>query len=51
MYHFKRIYVIYLKLMKENQKIPTYNRLDLETLGFWPIMRNNLPNTDDVLLP
>ena len=29
---------MYLKLMKKNQKITTCNRLDLEALGFWPIM-------------
>ena len=30
-------YEIYLKLVKENWKL-TCNWLDLETLGFWPIM-------------
>ena len=32
-----------LNLMKKNQKITTYNQLDLETLEFWPIMPKNLP--------
>ena len=33
--HFQKIYAIYLKLMKENQKIITCNQLGLETLKFW----------------
>jgi hypothetical protein len=33
---------IYLMLVKENQKITTCNQLDLEALGFWVIMTNNL---------
>ena len=32
-----------LKLMTKNQKMSTYNRLDLKTLGSRPIMPNNLP--------
>ena len=41
--HFRGIYEIYLKFFKKIQKITTYNRLDLNTLGFWPIIPNNLP--------
>ena len=36
--HFRGIYEIYLELTKKKWKIITCNRLDLETLGFWPIM-------------
>ena len=35
---FRGIYGIYLKLIMKNRKIRTYNRLDLETLGFGPVM-------------
>ena len=31
-HRFRRIYEIYLTLMKENQSITTWNRLDLGTL-------------------
>jgi hypothetical protein len=30
--------------MRKKQKITTCNQLDLETLGFWPIMLKNLPS-------
>ena len=37
--HFRGIYYICLNLKKEDQKISTCNRLNLETtLGSWPIM-------------
>ena len=32
--HFRRIYGIYLNVIKTNQKITTCNHLDLETLEF-----------------
>ena len=38
------IHEIYLKLMKINQIITTWNRLDLETLGFGLIVPENLPD-------
>ena len=34
---------IFLKLIKKNRKMSTYNRLDLETLGSRPNMPKNLP--------
>ena len=37
------IYGIYLKSVKENQKMSTCNHLDLKTLGSRPIMPNNVP--------
>ena len=37
--HLRESYgIIYLQLMKKNQKMSTYNRLDLDTLEFWPFM-------------
>ena len=39
----KIIYEIYLKLVKKYQTITTCNQLDLETLGFWPMMAKHLP--------
>jgi hypothetical protein len=40
---FRGIHELYLKLMKNNWKMSTCNWLDLETLGFWLIMSENLP--------
>ena len=37
------IYGVYLKLTMENRKITASNRLDLETLGFRPIMPRKSP--------
>ena len=42
--HFKGIYRIYPNLIKENQKLSTCNWLDLQTLGFQPLMPKNLPD-------
>ena len=46
---FKKItdhfYEIYLISMKKNWKITTCDWLNLETLGFWPIMPKKLPQT------
>jgi hypothetical protein len=42
--HFKGIYKIYPNLMKENQRMSTCNRLDLQTLGSQPVMPKNLPD-------
>ena len=42
-YHFKEIYTIYPKSIKRKPKMPTCNRLDLETLGSRPTMAKNLP--------
>ena len=39
------LYRIYLNLIKENRKMSTCNRLDLQTLGSQPIMPKNSPNT------
>ena len=36
--HIGGIYRVYLKLIKKSWKMSTCNRLDLEILGFWPIM-------------
>ena len=36
--HFRGICRVFLKLLKKSQKITTCNQLDLETLGFCPIM-------------
>jgi hypothetical protein len=41
--HFRGIYRIYLKLMKEHRKMSTCNRLDLETLGSWLVILKILP--------
>ena len=44
-HHFRtRIFGIYLKQVKENREITTSNRLDLETVGFWPIIPEILPD-------
>ena len=42
--HFRGIYRIYPNLIKENPRISTCNRLDLQTLGSQPIMSKNLPD-------
>jgi hypothetical protein len=42
--HFRGSYRIYPKLIKENRRMSTCNRLDLETLGSQPIVPKNLPN-------
>ena len=42
--HFRGIYRIYLNLIKENRRMSTRNRLDLQTLGSQPIMPENLPD-------
>ena len=41
-HHFTGIYRIYLKSIRKNPKVTAWNRLDLGTLGFWPIMPKNL---------
>ena len=41
---FKRIYRIYPNFIKENRRMSTCNRLDLETLESQPIMPKNLPH-------
>ena len=41
--HFRGIYRIYPNLIKENRRMWTCNRLDLQTLGFQPVMPKNLP--------
>ena len=41
--HFRGIYRIYPNLVKENRRMSTCNRLDLQTLGSQPIMPKNLP--------
>ena len=38
------IYRIYLNLVKENRRMSTCNRLDLQTLGSQPVMPKNLPD-------
>ena len=42
--HFRGSYRIYPNLIKENRRMSTCNRLDLQTLGFQPIMSKNLPD-------
>ena len=42
--HFRAIYRIYPNLIKENWRMSTRNRLDLQTLGSQPIMPENLPD-------
>ena len=42
--YFRGIYEIYPNLMKENRRMSTCNRLDLQTLGSQPFMLKNLPN-------
>ena len=39
---FQRIYGIYLNSVKKTWMITACNQLDLETLGFWPILNENL---------
>ena len=36
--HFREIYRIYPNLIKENQRVSTCNRLELQTLGSLPLM-------------
>ena len=40
---------MYLKWMKQNWKMSTCNRLDLESPGSWPTMPQNFPGTDPQL--
>ena len=40
--HLRGIYRIYPNLTKENRRISTCDRLDLQTLGFQPVMPKNL---------
>jgi hypothetical protein len=42
--HFKGIYRIYSNLIKENRRMSTCNRLDLQTLGSQTILPKNLPD-------
>ena len=42
--HFKGIYGIYPNLLKENGRMSTCNRLDLQTIGSQPFMPKNLPD-------
>ena len=42
--HFRRIYRVYPNLKKENWRMSTYNRLELQTLGSQQIMPKNLPD-------
>ena len=42
--NFRGIYRMYPKLIKENWRMWTCNRLDLQTLGSQPVMPKNLPN-------
>ena len=41
---FRGIYELYPNLIKENRRMSTCNRLDLQTLGSQPIMPKNLSN-------
>ena len=41
--HFRGIYGIYLKCIKQNWKMSTCNRLDVESLQSWPTMPKNFP--------
>ena len=42
--YFRGVYRIYPNLMKENRRMSTCNRLDLQTLGSQPVMMSkNLP--------
>ena len=41
---FRGIYRIYSNLIKENRRMLTCNRLDLQTLGPQPVMSKNLPD-------
>jgi hypothetical protein len=40
---FKEFIEYTLNLMKKNQKMPMWNQVDLETLGYQPVMPKNLP--------
>ena len=42
--YIRGIYKIYPNLIKENRRMSTCNRLDLQTLGSQPIMPKNLPD-------
>jgi hypothetical protein len=42
--HFKGIYRIYPNVIKENRRMSTGNRLDLQALGSQPILPKNLPH-------
>ena len=42
--HFRGIYWIYRTLIKENQRMWTCNRLDLQAVGSEPVMPKNLPD-------
>ena len=42
--HLRGIYRILSNLIKENRRMSTYNRLDLQTLGSQPTMPKNLPD-------
>ena len=44
--HLRIISRIYIKWIKQNQKMWTCNRLDLESLESWPTMPKNFPDTD-----
>jgi hypothetical protein len=41
---FRGLYRIYPNLIKKKQRMPTCNRLDLQTLGSQPMMPKYLPN-------
>ena len=42
--HFGGIYRTYPNLIKGNQRMSTFNRLDLQTLGSQPVRPKNLPD-------
>ena len=42
--HFRGICGIYFNLIKENRRMSTCNRLDLQALGSQPVMPKNLPD-------
>ena len=42
--HSRGMYRIYPNLIKENRRMSTCNRLDLQTLGSRPVMPKNLPD-------
>ena len=42
--HYRGIYRIYPNLIKENRRMSTCNRLDLQTLGSQPVVPKNLPD-------
>ena len=42
--HFRGIYRINPNLMKENRRMPSWNRLDLQTLGSQLVMSKDLPD-------